>query len=168
MDVKIPWNRTGKLTVSLLSERSNIFSRMLGPYAHTGAILDKEDAAVELKRMFADIVEACKELQESGQDVKRLMSVDYTSSGKGAAKTTTTNEATGDESNPCYLRRTAPAKAAPTDIPKKRTQSALRLNKAKEAKATKIRRQRKMSRPPKLPRGARVTSPNALQKGAKL
>jgi hypothetical protein len=104
LDVKIPWNRTGKLIVSLLSERSNIFSRMLGPYAHTGAILDKEDSAVELKRMFADIVEACKELQESGQDVKRLMSVDFKSPGKGAAKTTTPNEATGDDSNPCYFK----------------------------------------------------------------
>ena len=71
--------------MSLLFERSNIFARVLGPYAETGAILDKEDAAVELKRMFADVVDACKELQESGQDVKRLINVDCKSPGKGGS-----------------------------------------------------------------------------------
>ena len=70
LDARITWNRTGRPIVSLLSGRSNVFARVLGPYAQTWAILDKEDAAVKLKRMFANIVDACKEVQESGQDVK--------------------------------------------------------------------------------------------------
>ena len=107
LDVKIPWNKTGKLIVSLLSERTNTFARVLTPYAEVGAILDKEDSAVELKRMFADIVDACKELQESGQDVKRLMQVDVrTGQGKGSQdqqKCSITAEDSGDKSNPCHF-----------------------------------------------------------------
>jgi hypothetical protein len=64
LDIKIPWNRTGKQIGSMLSKRSSTIARVLRPYAEVGGIVDREDSAVELSRMFSDIVEAYKELQE--------------------------------------------------------------------------------------------------------
>jgi uncharacterized protein YfcZ (UPF0381/DUF406 family) len=96
LDIKIAWGRTGKPIVHALSERSNTFARVLRPYVEVGGILDKEDCAVELIRMFADITEACKELQEAGQDVKRAMNIDT----KGVE---TESRATGDQDNPCHF-----------------------------------------------------------------
>jgi hypothetical protein len=166
LDVKIPWNRTGKLIVSLLSERSNIFSRMLGPYAHTGAILDKEDAAVELKRMFADIVEACKELQESGQDVKRLMSVDFKSPGKGAAKTTTPNEATGDESNPCYFKENCTRKGCTYGHSKEENAKRFK-SKGKGGKGDKTSKTKKDEPPSKFAKKGKGNKSECLAKSCK-
>jgi hypothetical protein len=83
LDIKIPWNRSGKLIVTLLSERSNTFARSLTAFTEVGAIVDKDNAAIELKNMFATVVEACKTLQESGQEVKRIMAVDNKPAGKG-------------------------------------------------------------------------------------
>jgi hypothetical protein len=96
LDIKIPWGRTGKTIVHALSERSNTFARVLRPYVEVGGILDKEDCAVELIRMFADITEACKELQEAGQDVKRAMNIDTKGVGPESG-------ATGDQNNPCHF-----------------------------------------------------------------
>jgi hypothetical protein len=101
LDIKIPWNRTGKTIITLLSERSNTFARALTVFTEVGAIVDKDDAAIELKNMFAAVVEACKALQDSGQEVKRIMAVDTqgkpNKGGKGK-----TNES-GDQSNPCHF-----------------------------------------------------------------
>jgi hypothetical protein len=78
LDIRIPWCKTGKPIISILSERSNTFARVLRPYiyAEAGGVLDKDDSAVELNRMLTDIVDACKKLQESGLDVKKAMNVD--------------------------------------------------------------------------------------------
>ena len=104
LDIKIPWNRSGKLIVTLLSERSNTFARALTVFTEAGTITDKEDSAVEIKNMFAAIVEACKTLQESGQDVKRVMHVD-SKQGKGnqpKGGKAQTGES-GDQANPCHF-----------------------------------------------------------------
>ena len=81
LDIRVPWNRSGKLIVTLLSERSNTFARALTVFTEVGAIVDKDDSAIEIKNMFAAVVEACKTLQESGQEVKRIMALDNRSKG---------------------------------------------------------------------------------------
>jgi hypothetical protein len=96
LDIKIPWNRTGKQIVSILSERSNTFARVLRPYAEVGGVVDREDSAVELSRMFSDIVEACKELQESGLDIKRAMNIDHKTAAPESG-------ASGDQDNMCHF-----------------------------------------------------------------
>lgn len=71
LGVKIQWAETGKLICSILSERSNTFAAVLKHYNEPGAIVDPDDCAVELNRMFTDIEQACKDLEEAGVGYKQ-------------------------------------------------------------------------------------------------
>ena len=72
MGVKLQWSRIGKPMVTILSERNNTFARVLAKYAVPGTVVDTEDSGVELDRMFSDIEQACKDMEDAGVNFKSV------------------------------------------------------------------------------------------------
>lgn len=80
MGVRLQWGRIGKPIVTILSERNNTFARVLAKYAVAGGIVDSEDSGVEIDRMFSDIEQACKDMEDAGINVKQVNANSLTSS----------------------------------------------------------------------------------------
>jgi len=86
LNAKILWRTTGKGIVTVLSERGNGFAQELAKYNAVGAIVDPEDAIVELNRLFTDIEECVIKMQDAGVDVKRVMQIQVMSAGHKSEK----------------------------------------------------------------------------------
>ena len=87
LNVKILWRTTGKGIVTVLSERGNGFAQELAKYNAVGAIVDPDDAIVELNRLFTDIEDCVVKMQDAGVDVKRVMQIRVMSTERRGADT---------------------------------------------------------------------------------
>jgi hypothetical protein len=81
LGINIQWSRVGKPIVTALTERNNIFAGALADYAKITNIVDMDDSAVEISRMFAAVQQACLDLEEAGITTKQASN--YNRSGSG-------------------------------------------------------------------------------------
>ena len=81
LGVNIQWSRVGKPIVTALTERNNIFAGALADFAKVNNIVDMEDSAVEISRMFAAVQQACADLEEAGISTKHASNVNWADRG---------------------------------------------------------------------------------------
>ena len=134
LDIKIPWNTTGKMLVTMFSERSVTFYDELKKFSDVGAIVDKDDAAVELKALFDAVSEACRTLLDSGHEMKHIMNIGKYQPNPGKGDQTQTGD-TGDQSNLCSFG--AECTRFPCSFGHNKADNALKIKKKAERKASK-------------------------------
>ena len=70
LDIKVKWSLSGKRFVTLLSDKSNVFSQKLSKFSDLSAIANVDDCAVELDQAVSAVESACNDLEQGGVKVK--------------------------------------------------------------------------------------------------